>query len=831
MGDAPISRRHIMRRFFRILAKGIVGLLVLLIAVVVILGLVGFKADMSHLRPGIEIAASTALGREVRIAGPVEVEFSNWPELEVTNITISNTPDATQPQFFIAGLARMRIGVFPLLRGEINIAEITAEEVTLNLESDAQGNPNWVFDRPETVKNEGLTETADDDSLITFTALDYLSLKQIAVTYHDAALNKSLSFVLQSMEGTAAKDEPLIMNLAGTLQDKTYDLELKGGPIASLLDAEKPWAFEVNGEIIGKTIASKGDMMLRGKHSVINLALGLRQVDVGKMLSTLGLVEGMQAQLGDMDMKLSISGESLQEILRQSGMRFTVKDGSWKVRMPHSDTTFDIHELSGDILVEKGNNITMELEGVVDATPVKLLITGAPLVEYVVNQEEIPLKIDAELAKSRFSLASNVKLPLTLHDITLAFNVSSERIDHLNPLFRLDLPPIGPVLLESKLKVNKAGYDLSKLNIRVGDSRLNGKMKLSAGQPKRKLNISLISESIQLDDFDTGKPEQTEKQVPQDKAKVDQQREEKTETTSEAGGRSLLSYEVLGAFDADIKIEARDVRSGKDKLGSALMRMNLNDGKLAVEPLRVNIPGGGIQVVTDYTPSPTGVDFNIKANIEDFDIGVMARRAKPGTNMGGNLKLEGILHSQAPDPASLMQHANGNLDFALVPQNFSAGIIDLWAVNLLSAIMDKSTEKDESEINCVVVRFGMQDGLMKEKAIYLDTSNMRIAGTSEIDFNTRRLAVRLAPKAKKPEFFSMAVPIQVKGKFDDFGFSVGGLRLAGQLVSFVTSPIHVPIKRIFTNDAPTDGVEACKAAWTKTAEDEVFPKGVATKQQ
>jgi hypothetical protein len=108
---------------------------------------------------------------------------------------------------------------------------------------------------------------------------------------------------------------------------------------------------------------------------------------------------------------------------------------------------------------------------------------------------------------------------------------------------------------------------------------------------------------------------------------------------------------------------------------------------------------------------------------------------------------------------------------------------------------------------------------MREKAIYLDTSNMRIAGTSEIDFNTRQLSVRLAPKAKKPEFFSMAVPIQVKGDFDDFGFGVGGLRLAGQLVSFATSPIHVPIRRIFTQDAPADGAEACKAAWTKSGED------------
>ncbi len=60
----------------------------------------------------------------------------------------------------------------------------------------------------------------------------------------------------------------------------------------------------------------------------------------------------------------------------------------------------------------------------------------------------------------------------------------------------------------------------------------------------------------------------------------------------------------------------------------------------------------------------------------------------------------------------------------------------MWAVNLISSIMTEVSEKEQSEVNCVVVRFGIEDGLMEEKAIYMDTSNMRVAGKAEIDFKT-----------------------------------------------------------------------------------------------
>jgi len=807
-----------MGPFFRILFKMIAGLLGLLIVLILVLTFIGVKIDLSFMRQGVEVSAKKALGREVSIAGPVELEFSNWPALEVSDVKVANAPGASQAEFLNAGLVRLQIGVFPLLKGKIDIADITAHDVILNLETDAQGEPNWVFGKP----GEKTEAQPEKEKLITFAGLDHLSLKQIAVNYHDAALNKTLSFELDSMVGAAAEGEPMMLDFEGHVQEKMYDLELHGGSISDLRDKNEPWVFKLKGEIVGKEVAAKGHMLLRGHDPEINLAMGIRDVDVGAILSALGLVEGMQASLGDVGLEFTVKGDSLNEIMQQSSMLFAIKGGSWNVMVPTTEASFDIDNLNGKILVEKGNAITMKLDGTIDKTPVKLFITGAPLVEYVKDQKEIPLTIDAELLKSQISFASTVQLPITNRDMSLSLKVTSERIDNFNEMFRLDLPPIGPVSLVSKLDVTKQGYDLSTLNVKVGESRLDGSLKLNTSLKKPKLDVSLVSDTIQLDDFDTGKTEEEpeagsevakdiEKKEPAEKA--ESSAEEKTGTR-----RNLLSYEVLNALDADIKIEARDVDSGKDDLGSGLMNITLKDARLAVEPLNLNLPGGGIKVNVDYTPSPTDVVFNIDADIDEFDVGVLVRRRKPESDMGGRFFLKTSIKSQAPDLASIMENAEGNFDFGLVPKNFSAGIIDLWAVNLLATIMDKSTEKDESEINCVIVRTGMKEGLMEEKAIYLDTTNMYIVGKTKVNFKTHELDIKMAPKAKKPEFFSVAIPIKVEGTFDDFGLKIGVMRMTGQVFSFITSPIHVPIRRAFTDAKPEDGVDACKAAWFKSAE-------------
>ena len=822
-----------MPAFLRLLFKIIAVIIVIVLVALLVLVFAGVTIDMSKFRGAVETSIEAALDREIAIDGPVYLEFSNWPAIDIGDVTLANAENTSAPNMLEAGMVRLQVGLLPILKGEIEIAEVTMENVTLNLETNVDGKGNWHFKQGNDLnKEKAVDEVAKPDSdmpvtekkkLISFAGVHEIALKNISVNYLDKALNKSLQFQLDSLVGEASGDAPMKMEMSGHVQDKTYDLIFSGGSVDDLLNKQKPWSFTVDGEVISREVNASGDMLMRGETPEINLALGIKQVDVGAVLEALGLVEGMQASLGDMAIEVTVNGSSLKEILENSTMLFNVNEADWKVAVPNSTAFIEITDMSGNVLVEKGNAVTMAMDGKLKDIPVKLFITGAPMVDYVSKPDSIPLTIDAEMLDSRLSFASTLKLPVTDKDLKMSLKVESKRLDRLNKLLKLDLPAMGPVTLTSKLNINNAGYDMPQLDLLIGKSDLKGKMHLNTSAAKPELDIELVSNLIRLEDFDSLRTDKEKEQrkgkkdTIEEAAKKDSDASERKTEETDNETKQLLSFEVLNALNANIQVEAKKVVAEKDDLGAGLLKVSLKDARLAVEPLRVDVPGGRAQLEMDYTLSPTQAALNMKADIAEFDIATLVRRTKPESDMGGLFTLDAELRTSAANPEGLMKSANGHIDSALVPVNFSSGVIDLWAVNLLSAIMDKSTEKDQSVINCVVVRFGVSDGLMEEKAIYLDTTNMRIAGKAEINFVEEQIDIKLAPRAKKPEFFNVAIPIKLKGSFEDLGIKIGVFRMAGQVVSFITSPIHVPIRRVFTEAEPADGVEACKLAWTRTA--------------
>ena len=119
-------------------------------------------------------------------------------------------------------------------------------------------------------------------------------------------------------------------------------------------------------------------------------------------------------------------------------------------------------------------------------------------------------------------------------------------------------------------------------------------------------------------------------------------------------------------------------------------------------------------------------------------------------------------------------------------------------------------EEPQSVVNCLLARFTLEDGLMQDRIIFMDTTRMTVFGKAKIDFNRESLDVCAKPDAKRPEFFSVAVPVGVSGKFEDWGLDIGVVPIAWAGVSFVTSPLHVPIRRLFGGEKPLEGQEACR---------------------
>ena len=198
--------------------------------------------------------------------------------------------------------------------------------------------------------------------------------------------------------------------------------------------------------------------------------------------------------------------------------------------------------------------------------------------------------------------------------------------------------------------------------------------------------------------------------------------------------------------------------------------------------------------------------------IDNLDYGILARRIDPETEMGGLFSLNVELATHAATLDELMVHASGTIDIAIFPSEFEAGVFDLWAVNLMTAALPAIDKSHSSRINCVVALFDLHDGRLEQKSILVDTSKMSVGGRARVDFATEEVEVLLKPRAKKPEFFSLATPIRVKGRIRDFAIGVRFEDIIGTIVTFTTSPIHVPIRTIFGSTVPAEGWEVCEAA-------------------
>jgi uncharacterized protein involved in outer membrane biogenesis len=329
------------------------------------------------------------------------------------------------------------------------------------------------------------------------------------------------------------------------------------------------------------------------------------------------------------------------------------------------------------------------------------------------------------------------------------------------------------------------------------------------------VDVALTAPRIQLDDFKFGdwSPfEQTQKkpEQPEKKMTVEEMRAKAKEAAAQ--GQKLLSPQTLRRMDAYLDVQVDEVLSGVDRLGSGNLHAQLANGRLEFGPAKVNVPGGSALLSAAYEPTDTNVAVQMRIDVERFDYGILARRIKPDTDLQGLFSLNFQLDSRAPTIDALMARADGRVDFAVWPHNMRSGIFDMWAVNLFLALVPAVDPAKESKVNCAVGRFDLRKGKLTHDAILMDTSRMRVAGEGRVDFDSETIQLRLAPKAKEPQFFSLATPIQVSGKLTDFKVGVAPGGVAETTVRFLTSIFVVPIEKMTKGRPPRDGSDVCTNA-------------------
>jgi uncharacterized protein involved in outer membrane biogenesis len=805
-----------MKKILRWVFIIVVTPIVLLTTTLTVVSLLGITVNLDTLRPMVEKTVSAALDRKVGITGSVEFLPTLSPRLEVHGLRIDNPEGWGSPDFVAVKLVRIQLGLLDLLRKKITIDEITAEGVTVQLESRQEEINNWSFtssDKKKTPPEEESPGAEDDTAAVVFAAVDKLSLKTIAVTYKDVVLGKTVTFLLDELTGKVPAGKPVVFHARGSLQGQSYAINLDAGALDTFRPKLQAWPLNLFGTIAGTPFSAKGHWGRKKSEQQLSLDVSIGAVDIGGFLSWLNIGDNIKASTEDLALNLQLQGGSLHELLSQSEFNFNLKGGILDLTDGDSDSAFLITKLNGNIGAKPGSAIGFSLNGIIDTTPVSITIQGMPLVDYVSNPGKLPVSAAFAAAGAELDFSGAMGLPINRKTFNLAMTLKGEKLDSLDEFLNIDLPPFGPYSLKAQFAATESGYDLSNLAIKVGGSDLNGKMSFNDSGERPEVKIQLISSALQLDDFAFGdwSPEGKKASVENEEGAKEPGGTDKD--TSTADVPSLLSSEPLSRFNGTLIIEMAKVLSGKDILGSGTLESTLEDGRFSIVPLQLDLADGTARIEFSFYPMAKETEIHLSITIDSLDIGIIAHRANPESTMGGILHLDIMLDSTASELSELLAYGEGRFDLAFVPVNFDAGIIDLWAVNLLSALASEVDGEPTSIINCLVASFVMEDGLMQERTIFMDTTQMSVEGEANINFKTEKLKLKMAPKAKRPEFFSLATPVEVQGTFEDFGIGINKLLLTTSLASFVTSPIHVPLRRVFSGERPEDGAEACRVAW------------------
>jgi hypothetical protein len=218
-------------------------ILITFTALLVLVGLGAWYAKASinptQLTQLLSAAVKNATGRDLKITGPVRLNIFPSIGVQAEQVTLSNASWASHSQMLSLKQVELKVKLFPLLLGNVEISSIHLAGLEAYLEVNKSGQNNWDLLPPVIPADSKATaskasQTASTDS--TFVAIEAIHVSDARISYQDGN-NPARLIEMPKLSLIAAGSKTAILL---DLQYANYKLGLKGN-IGSLHQAIADW--------------------------------------------------------------------------------------------------------------------------------------------------------------------------------------------------------------------------------------------------------------------------------------------------------------------------------------------------------------------------------------------------------------------------------------------------------------------------------------------------------------------------------------------------------------------------------------------------------------
>jgi hypothetical protein len=253
----------------------LIAVVVLVVAVAATGVAIIMSTDFNQYRPLVAEQVKAATGRELNLAGDLDVAVSLVPTVVVNDVSFANADWGTRPEMVIVQRLEVEMELLPLLSGDIRVKRVVLVGADILLETDPSGTPNWTFATAETMQATPAVPPEGGPGL-KLPTVHSVAIENARLTYRDGVSGTSQTIALTSLSATATDaSSPMQIALEGALNDNPIKLAGSVGAVQGLLD-DQPFPIDLTGEGGGATFSVKGEIAKPKSAQGLALALSVQ---------------------------------------------------------------------------------------------------------------------------------------------------------------------------------------------------------------------------------------------------------------------------------------------------------------------------------------------------------------------------------------------------------------------------------------------------------------------------------------------------------------------------------------------------------------------------
>jgi uncharacterized protein involved in outer membrane biogenesis len=293
-------------------ALKIIVVVVPLLVVALVVGAIAvlMTTDFNQYKPLIAEKTKEATGRDLVIAGDLELGISLTPSVSVAGVTLSNAEWGKRPEMVKVERFEAQMALIPLAFGIIDVQRIVLVGADILLEVDKKGRANFDFKAPG-AKEEAAAPAEQpaeaEERGIPIPVVREVVISESTLTYTDAKTGASHEAKIDelTMNGEGL-EHPIEMLFKGSYNKAAIKITASLGAPIELKAPTKPYPVVLTLEAGGADISVKGTIAEPMAGKGLNLAVSVK----GGELGDLSAVAGAEVpKLGAYSMSTSVTGD------------------------------------------------------------------------------------------------------------------------------------------------------------------------------------------------------------------------------------------------------------------------------------------------------------------------------------------------------------------------------------------------------------------------------------------------------------------------------------------------------------------------------------------